>query len=246
MLIFDVKGFFGHFRKHYSTTSSLSYAFPPRTTIAGMIAAMLGYGRDSYYSLFSSDRSRIALQIRSPVRRSTNTLNYLMTDRPLTLKKLRGMEVRAIIRVDTLLSGESRLEQLVYRIFFNHVDGRLLEELTDRARRHKFAYPPSLGTANNLAEVEFVDYVDAKLYRPDGEVEVSTVIPLSMVKKIYPQEDREIFREESVPAEFDENRKPKRLETYVYEGRGRPLKVLIDGEVFECAVDGGKVVGVFM
>ncbi|MDW8022877.1 MAG: CRISPR-associated protein Cas5, partial [Nitrososphaerota archaeon] len=43
LVVFDAKCFFAHFRKHFSTTSSLSYSFPPRTTIAGMMAAILGY-----------------------------------------------------------------------------------------------------------------------------------------------------------------------------------------------------------
>ena len=33
---------FGHFRKPYSNVSSLSYPFPPRTALAGLIGAILG------------------------------------------------------------------------------------------------------------------------------------------------------------------------------------------------------------
>ncbi|MCX8153608.1 MAG: CRISPR-associated protein Cas5, partial [Candidatus Bathyarchaeota archaeon] len=60
LVVFDAKCFFAHFRKHFSTTSSLSYSFPPRTTIAGMMAAILGYDRGAYYTTFSSEKCRIA------------------------------------------------------------------------------------------------------------------------------------------------------------------------------------------
>ncbi|MEM3832821.1 MAG: type I-B CRISPR-associated protein Cas5b [Thermoprotei archaeon] len=246
LLVFDVKSFFAHFRKHFSTTSSLSYSFPPRTTIAGMIAAILGYDRDSYYSIFSSDKCRIALQVKSPVRHITNTLNYLMTDKPLTLKKLMGAGGSMQVHVDTLVSGERELSQLSFRIFFNHEDEKLMNEVADRIRRHKFSYPPSLGTANNIASVEFVDVVDAEVYKPNDEVEVHTVIPISVIKKIYPQHERKIYIEDLVPADFSEDRKLRRKEDYVYEEKSKPIKVKVDCEVFSCTLNGDKVVGVFM
>jgi len=52
LLIFDWKGRMGHFRKLDTNSSSLTYSFPSRTTIAGMIAGVLGYEKDSYYELF--------------------------------------------------------------------------------------------------------------------------------------------------------------------------------------------------
>lgn len=211
-----------------------------------MIAAMLGYDRGSYYSLFSDEESKIALQVRAPVRRTTNALSYLMTDKPVTLKKLRGMSARIPVHVDMLLSGERALSQLEYRVFFNHKDGGLMEELKSRVRNRKFAYPPSLGTANNLAEVEYVDCATAELRKLSGVVEVSTVVPLSVVRGVYPQEGLRILREELVPADFGEGRELKRLETYIYEAAGRPMRLLVEGEVFTCVVKGERVVGTFM
>jgi len=244
LTVFDVHGFFAVFRKHHSTTSMLSYSFPPRTTIAGMMAAILGYERDSYYDLFSSRKCRIALQVKGDVRHTTNTVNYLMTDRPLTIKKLRGHGGRMPVHVDVLLSGQHCLNQLFYRIFFNHEDGRVQGELTERIRQSRFAYPPCLGTAYSLADVRFVDVVDAEVYRPDVETAVHTVLPASAVAELHPQEGVRIFFEELVPADFSEGRKLARIETYLY-GTG-PIRVRLNCEVFSCTVDGEKVVGVFM
>ncbi len=244
LTVFDVRGFFALFRKHHSTTSTLSYSFPPRTTIAGMLAAILGYERDSYYSVFSSGKCRIALQVKEAGRHATHTLNYLMTDRPLTVKKLRGLGGRMPVHLDVLLSGQQGLSQLFYRVFFNHEDGEVQSELTERIRRGRFAYPPCLGTANYLADVRFVDFVDAEVYRPEGEIDVCTVLPTSVITGLHPQEGTKIFFEELVPADFSEGRRPARIETYVY-GTGA-VKAKLNCEVFSCVVDGEKVVGVFM
>ncbi|MEM1992017.1 MAG: type I-B CRISPR-associated protein Cas5b [Candidatus Caldarchaeum sp.] len=246
LAVFDAKCFFAHFRKHFSTTSSLSYPFPPRTTIAGMMAAMLGYDRDAYYPIFSSEKCRIALQIRTPIRRITSTVNYLMTDKPVTLSKLRGIGGQAQVHMEMLVSDTYELHQLSYRVFFNHEDMDLLKEITERVRRRRFVYPPSLGTVNNIAELEYVDLVDAEVYRPNGEVEIYTVVPVSALRRVLPQHERRIFIEELVPADFTEDRRLKREENYIYEGEGRPIKVIVDGEVFRCVLNGDSVVGVFM
>ena len=53
----------------------------------------MGYEKDAYYGLFASEVCKITLQVMVPVRRLTNTVNYLMTDKPLTLKKLRELGI---------------------------------------------------------------------------------------------------------------------------------------------------------
>jgi len=51
-IVLDVSGDFAHFRKPHTTSPAQTFGVPPRTTIAGMIAGMLGLGRDSYYDRF--------------------------------------------------------------------------------------------------------------------------------------------------------------------------------------------------
>lgn len=62
IIIFELWGKFAHFRKFYTNSSSLSYSVPPRTTIEGIIAAILGYERDSYYEKFNPDNLYVAVR----------------------------------------------------------------------------------------------------------------------------------------------------------------------------------------
>ena len=53
-LIFKLQGDFAHFKRHYTTTSPLSFDFPPRTVLSGLVGAILGlskYPQDSNYYL---------------------------------------------------------------------------------------------------------------------------------------------------------------------------------------------------
>jgi CRISPR-associated protein Cas5h len=247
LTVFEVSGFFAIFRKHHTTTSTLSYSFPPRTTVLGLLAAILGYERDSYYSIFSPELCRVAVQVKSPVRHMTNTVNYLMTDgKTPNIKMLRGLKGRMPVHVDVLLSGQNAPSQLSYRIFFNHNNENIQNELTERLAQGKFAYPPYLGTANNLADIRYIGLAEAEVYKPEGEIEISTVLRSSALVMLNYLGGTRILIEELVPTSFDEDRRPGKTETYIYEAEGKAFKAMVNCEVFSCEVDGGRVVGVFL
>lgn len=244
LLIFDIKGYFGYFRRIYSTTSSLSYTFPPRTTIAGLISSILGYDRDSYYEQFSLKNSFIALQIRSQITRIVQTVNYFDID-SFTNDKFRGKSAPAQI-IQELLVQKLPYEQLWYRVFFNSVNNSIMEDLERRIKDKKFYYPPSLGTANNIANVEYVDKLDAELLKKDEEVPIYTIIPRSKIKYLEPQEERRIYIEERVPVSFLKGREIEKVDDYIYEEFGRPLKVILNDEIFKFKIENNEIYGVFM
>ncbi|MDD4749617.1 MAG: CRISPR-associated protein Cas5, partial [Methanosarcinaceae archaeon] len=70
VLVFDVWGEFGHFRKHYTTTSPLTFSIPPRTAISGMIGAIIGLDKAEYLKYFSKNEAKIAVKIESPVKKT--------------------------------------------------------------------------------------------------------------------------------------------------------------------------------
>ena len=66
---FDISGKFAHFRKYYANNTALTYSLPPRTTVMGILAAILGRSRDSYYEEFSSDKILIGIAIKTPIKK---------------------------------------------------------------------------------------------------------------------------------------------------------------------------------
>ena len=234
-----------HFRRHETTTSSLSYTFPPRTTIVGMIAAILGYEKDSYYKLFNTEKCRIALQIKNRIKHITQTLNYLMT-KEVSLKRLRGIGRPTQIHTDLLLADNDNLSELSYRIFFNHEDETMQRQLEESIINRKFYYPPSLGSANNLARLEYIDTIKAEIFRPEGEIEVHTIIPKSALKNLNSQQDRRICIEDIVPADFNADRRLLRTETYIYEISGKKINASLNLNAFRYKINGEDVIGVFM
>jgi CRISPR-associated protein Cas5h len=247
MVVFDISGYMAHFRRFYSSVTPLTYHFPPRNTVMGILACMLGFDKDSYYEVFSRDKCRIAVALRTPVRRVMLPTNYLDTDQ-ITLPRLRGIGNRVPTRMEYLLAVPPS-EHVSYRIFVTHKDQSLLNQLADRLADRRFAYPISLGPAHCLAEANLVYDGEAKVIESNGdEYPVSTVIPQdTIVDGPTPAEGIKIMLEERLPPDFKDGRIPAGASrNYVFEASGKPLRVKIKGEVFVVVTVEGRVYGVFM
>jgi CRISPR-associated protein Cas5h len=247
MVVFDIYGYMAHFRRFYSSVTPLTYHFPPRNTVMGILACMLGFDKDSYYETFSRDRCGIAVALRTPVRRVMLPTNYLDTDQ-ITLQRLRGIGNRVPTRMEYLLAVPPS-EYVSYRLFVTHEDQSLLNQLADRLADRRFAYPISLGPAYCLAEANLVYNGEAKVIEGDGdEYLVSTVIPQDIiVNGPAPAEGIKIMLEEKLPPDFKDGRMPAGASrNYVFEASGKRLRVKIRGEVFAVETVEGMVYGVFM
>jgi CRISPR-associated protein Cas5h len=248
LLVFDVSGYMGHFRKVYSTTSSLSYMFPPRTAIMGLVASILGLDRDSYYDDFAPEHCRIAVGLRGPVRKLVQKILYLNTD-TLDEYHLRGTyskEPRVPIAVEMLVP-EPPQPQLGYRIYLHHAADETMSVLAGRLASRRFSYPVSLGLTGCLATVTLVDRVAAEFITSKQSLPIRTVIPQSKLAEMNPKPDRRVHVEDRVPVSFDSTRHIRRIENFVFEGKGQPLDASIHGELFKCQVKGeGDIYGVFM
>jgi len=250
LIVFDLVGYIAHFRRIYTTTTSLSYSFPPRTALMGTIAAILGMEKDSYYDIMTTERAGIAVSVLKPIRRISVELNYLFPKKgdewKSMLAKLMGMGKKTQVTAELVIAED--FEPLRYRVFFSHENGEILDRLSSMLREGRSSYPISLGTANNLAHAEFVGDVKAERVRSKGEtVDMRTVIPLR-AGEVEPIPGVRVMREERVPADFGSSRRPKRVEDYIFEERGAPLRVKLrpGEEYFEISLGEDIWRGVFL
>ncbi len=248
MLVFDVSGYMAHFRRFYSSATSLSYHFPPRNTIIGLLAAVLGLERDSYYDLFSSENCMLALSILTPLRKLALSMNYLDTDQ-VTLSRLRGIGGRVPTTIEYILP-EPPHTHLRYRIFITHRDPAIFNELVRRIKTKTPVYPPALGPAYCLAELDYVLEEAANIQYSDcDEFQISTVIREDLIAPdgLAPRENLKITMEERLPPNFTHNRTPVgKSFNYIFEANGQPIPIKIRGEVFSIDFGGKEVYGVFM
>lgn len=80
VLVFDAFGSSAHFRRVEGNSTAQTYRIPPKTTVAGMIAAMVGYPHDSYYDRFQRDNSAIGVIPLSALRTQIESVIQPNTD----------------------------------------------------------------------------------------------------------------------------------------------------------------------
>jgi len=245
LVAFDLVGPMAHFRKFYTNSSSLSYHVPPRTTLAGMLAAVLGLRRDTYYDLFSLEQARIGVALRAPVRTLVQTVNLLQTK----TGDWHGGQARTQIPTEWVLPKSPDHRALLrYRVYFQHRDPGLTREVAARVQAPRYAYPLFLGVAYCPAWVE-----NARLYEEDhilwddapATVAVDTVVPAARVQNMVVRPGLRVLPDR-MPLDFHPDRTLRAIANVVWEDQGQPLPVRLTGPRFRLPEDPEEVWHTFL
>ena len=226
MVIFDLVGKLAHFRKFYTNSSSLSYPFPPRTTIEGIIAGILGIERDGYYDTLSPENCSIAVSPRTKVRSLFQTLNYLYVK---STGDLNGRAGRSQNPMEIILPRVFH-ENLRYRVYLRHNAGTLAD-IESKLRQNHAYYPTSLGPAQFLGKAEFVARVPAKdvvdrIADDTAEVQTPLVASRAVVDSIFKGGYGGLkLLTDIFPFHFQNGRIPGRNQRLVFDKDFHPLTV---------------------
>ncbi|KXG09893.1 hypothetical protein AT864_01852 [Anoxybacillus sp. P3H1B] len=179
ILIFDLIGKMGHFRKMDTNSSSLSYFFPPRTTIVGLIAGILGIERDGYYEPFSFDQCQVGLSVRTPVRKMIQTVNYMLVTSKGHLNNSAG---HTQIPLEFVLPRKEEMA-LRYRVYFSHKDPVIYEDVKKRVQSNRYIYPPYLGLSELLGQLEWIAEAEGVQNESDGLIPIHSVARISDLRE---------------------------------------------------------------
>lgn len=226
LLIFDIEGKFAHFRKYDTNSSSLTYSVPPRTTICGIIASILGLEKDSYYSLFYPQDAKIGVRILSKNRKIMQSLNYWKIE---GTKDFRTPVNHTQIPFEVLTSQE----KVAYRIYFDHQDASIYRELERRLREQKYYFAPYLGAAPFQCHIKNVDYSTEEIIDNQKELAFSTVMRIDEIEEgtVSFYNGSFMLIRERMPRFFDEKRYLQEASSYLLELTGKPLTMRWNGEI---------------
>lgn len=227
-LIFDISGKFAHFRKYETNSSSLTYYAPPRTSIYGLIAAVMGFERDSYYEMFTPEKSKIGVQILSNNKKILQTLNYLKV---VTKTHFHRPKEHTQIPFEVLTNEK----EVQYRIYFWHEEKDLLDEMERRLDQGQFFYTPCMGAApfqcmlqKREADTELLDSVKEPM-------EICTVTRISEIIEdsvdFYSKPLR--LSREKMPRYFNSERYLQQTESYLMETGGQCITMQVNNEVLK-------------
>lgn len=232
LLIFDIRGGYGHFRKYNTTTSPLTYSIPTRTAIAGILGAILGMERetrDGVYpegaepvqEFFSKEHSDIAVQIMRPVKKENIGFNLINT--------VNWNSYYTISRGRTQIEFEL-VKDVHYRIYLGMADEQKFKELTERIQNKRHHFTPYLGLAQFTAQVDFVQRTTASNVSSNGEfTEIITAVNMSKLQGEPPVEfQREYFYSaNNMPIAMNRDREVLEYSEVLIEKNGNPLRVRV-------------------
>lgn len=179
-LSFTVSGPWGHFRRIEGNIVKQTYRVIPRTTLAGLVAGILGIGRDQYYHLFQPDTSAIAIQPLTELRTINMPINTLSTaDEHMTTVPSRGRTLRVGLPDPTKPRQQHNYEVLVdpaYRVDLWVADEQYYQQLRAALEAGESYYVPSLGLSEHLAEIEYHGEHVVEAGPSTGIVEIDSTI----------------------------------------------------------------------
>jgi len=222
LLIFDLMGKIAHFRKMDMNSSSMSYSFPPRTTIAGLLAGIMGLERDSYYELFSSEHCNIAISVRSPIRKIVQTVNYMFVKDPGDVNNYKG---HTQIPLEFILP-DGNIENLRYRIYFQHNELNIHQTIKERIKNNRYVYPPYLGISEMLGRIEWIGETEGTWMESEKPIQIHTIARISQIKERTIKITAETqFYKEYMTRDFTRERTIKEVDYYLYEKNHRLFAV---------------------
>lgn len=214
---FRLTGKFAHWRKFYTNSSSLSYYFPPRTNICGMIASILNLDRDSYYEILNKSNIDIGISICSKVKKKITSLNYLNT------KDNKGYTQ---IKFELLLPFDIRKEVITYEIYLRPKTYILKEktiELIDNVKLKKLHYGLYFGQRPFKADIEYID--SSQEEEVENATNVSTVCPNDKIKGDLVFDENTFYTYEIIPIDFNIDREIQKTEKVIASINGGQIRV---------------------
>lgn len=229
-LVFDIWGDYAHFKKIYVTTSALTYSLPFKTTIYGLVGAIIGLDneKNGYLDHFNEENCQLAIQVINPVK--IQRININLSPKPGPIKDNRK---------------PTTMEYLVkprFRIFFSHKDEEIYNSLKENLEEKRTVYTPVLGLAHCIANFEFLG--EYELTRESGNAMIDSILLKSMVKSLdtssWNENDVRVQEQTMYPLEMNTTREVTKRDNVLFDLNGNPIQAEVE-HYFHLNLDGKRV-----
>lgn len=219
IVVFDIKSDFGFFGKIYSTSSPITYSFPPLPTIQGMVGAILGFDKKEYLDILEYGKFRASVQILNPVKKIRMGINHIDT------KEGRWQPIKTKTRQPRTQMRFELLKDPMFRIYVTHSSEEILLKLAEFTKQHMSFFTLSMGLSELLADFEFKGIFEAvEKNMPEDYISLCTPIPLSCINTdidapVKIEEGKSYFKER-MPLYMKSTREVEKYEDFIFEPNG--------------------------
>jgi len=174
LIIFRLRGRFAHFLRAEASASALSYPFPPRTVILGILGAILGLPKDEPQVVLEPAHIAISGKIPQTHWHRAKFRKDPPAPLPPVIKSSQKADKKTAPEKATLILQEW-LFNPEYTIWFSVPEPYNLK-LEERLRNRRWYFQPSLGLSEMMADIEYLS-TNESLPVPKGVYEIRSVFP---------------------------------------------------------------------
>lgn len=229
VLVFDISGPMGHFRKPYSPMSPVTYPVPPPTAVFGMVGAICGYGKHEYLDRINAAEVAVGIRLLRPVRIFRAALNLLNTKDRAERNYFRPTGRNPRIQIP-----HEFLRDPSFRIYFASQSDELMSDLRGMLEAGRTVYTPCLGLSECIAQVRFVGACEVEPADPSEFREICSVVAADAAQLRYEPGGR--YQRLRVPARMQQDRTVTRYTEIVVETEARAIRATLS-PLFDCQGD---------
>ncbi len=229
LLVFDISGEYGHFRKFNTTSSPLTYAIPTRTALIGVLGVILGIEREQpsvvfpegvkpLIEQFGRAETRFAIQVLNPIKKVNIGFNLLDTGK--SHSSFFNIQNRTQIEFELLKNPK-------FRIYFYHSDIEILGELAERIFEKKHHFTPYLGLSQFTALIEPVEIETITAFESKDFQKVVSCANLSLLQSENSVrfEENNFYTTDTFPTDMKKDRVITEYAEILIERNGNPLEI---------------------
>lgn len=226
ILVFDVGGEYGHFRKFNTTTSPLTYSLPPRPAVLGMIGAILGIERETgvgkydegsipLAELLAPELAGVAVQLVHPTKKVQMAFNLVNTK-----SSFFNIANRTQIEFELLKNPK-------FRVFLQWKNRELFDELENKLFKRHSHFTVCLGLSQFAAEVNLVGtFGGRELTAGQEHLPVISALKMSLLDSSEPLHFQDEFKYvvDTFPVAMNASRLVQEYAEIIVEAAGRPIQ----------------------
>lgn len=230
ILVFDMGGEYGHFRKFNTTSSPLTYPIPTRPATVGILGAILGIEREiapgnfpdgmpSVHEVFAKENASVAIQLLHPIKKVNMAFNLLDT----------GKSGSSFFNISNRTQIEFELlKDPKFRVFVHLQDDALHTKLAQSLQKRHHHFTPYLGLSQFTATIDWVEEIrgEPKSNANNDYIPIHSVVNTTLLHQEAPLQFGEIkVSSETMPIILNNNRIVQEYGQILIEHHGRPMPV---------------------
>lgn len=221
ILVFDLFSDWGQVKKVFTTMSPLSFPFPSRTVLQGIIGAIIGIDKKINPETFIDENTNIAIRIINPIKKSVVPHNNIKVTSKSHFSRFDSHKPTNI----------EFLKDTKFRVYFTTENLDIYNKLKTQLENHCSVYTISIGLSQCLANFEYIGEFDYQIKKTSDKVCINSAFRKNGVIEI-DFDERKVFTV-ILPVRMKNDREVIDYQEYIYEADGKDISSKVDYDIIE-------------